>query len=569
MLMQLKPIILTLFLLLLINFPVQAFFSPTATPNNLFGIHMGDTTDLPAAAALVNSRGGTWGYVTVVIPETDLSIPKWQGFFDQCRRLKLIPIIRLATQVEGAGWKKPDPASSATWADFLHALNWVVANRYVVLFNEPNHAPEWGGDINPQEYAQLVRAFTTALRGKSADFFILPAGFDLAANNSVTTMDAARYFKQMAAADPEVFTLFDGWTSHSYPNPAFAAPPYQTGRTSLLGYRWELQYLAPLGLKPNLPVFITETGWDLQALSRRSNQPHLLLSSYYQSLFQTYQQDPRIVAVTPFILRYPALPYQVFSWLDPQTNQPLAHYLAVQSLPKILGEPAIYRHSRLLETNLPPELISQSGYQFFLNFQNTDQAIWDSTSTKLNLSGPAFQTLISSDTYSIEPNSDYRFTFSLTTPTEPGIYPLSFTLGYQDQPFGEAITKEIRVIPPPTLQVKLRLWFQRRSQANDLALVIYSQDRHLQTINHLSTSDGQFEVSGLQDLIPQQTYRFVLTKPYYLPRQVIVAVTSPVTNLNFPRLLPFDFYPDGQLTWIDLWHFFFHPLKSLSLLLNL
>src|SRR5690606_12585759 len=78
-------------------------------PNNKFGIHLAQPhdEDLDRADELVNSSGGEWGYITLVIQENDRDVNKWQGIMDKLRERKLIPIIRLATQPENSNWRRP------------------------------------------------------------------------------------------------------------------------------------------------------------------------------------------------------------------------------------------------------------------------------------------------------------------------------------------------------------------------------------------------------------------------------------------------------------------------------
>ena len=170
----------TFFMLLL---PQITFALDTNLPNNKFGIHLAvpDREDLIKAAELVNSTGGKWGYVTLVIQENDRDKKKWQGVFDQMRKLKLIPIIRLATQPQGGNWETPSVDDIGGWVDFLQSLNWVVKDRYIILFNEPNHATEWGGVIDPEGYAKVSFEFAKRLKEKAKDYFIMLAGFDASA----------------------------------------------------------------------------------------------------------------------------------------------------------------------------------------------------------------------------------------------------------------------------------------------------------------------------------------------------------------------------------------------------
>ena len=94
--------------------------------NNKFGIHLAtpDDGDLDRAEELVNSSGGRWGYVTLVIQENDRDLNKWQGVFDKLREQRMIPIIRIATKPDGSNWRRPDKSDAQSWVDFLNKLHW-------------------------------------------------------------------------------------------------------------------------------------------------------------------------------------------------------------------------------------------------------------------------------------------------------------------------------------------------------------------------------------------------------------------------------------------------------------
>src|SRR6266487_3508427 len=151
-------------------------------PNNKFGIHLAqpDTETLKKAAELVNTNGD-WGYVTLVIQENDRDRGKWQNIFNELSKLHLIPIIRIATQPDGASWKRPSIDEIDGWVNFLNSLRWVVKDRYVVLFNEPNHGSEWGGEVDPVSFADITLSFAKKLKEKNKDFFIMLGGMDASA----------------------------------------------------------------------------------------------------------------------------------------------------------------------------------------------------------------------------------------------------------------------------------------------------------------------------------------------------------------------------------------------------
>ena len=168
--------------------------------NNKFGIHLAQPhhDEIKKAAELVNSSGGDWGYITLVMQENDRNLQKWQEIFDLLRQYHLIPIIRLATQPEGEVWRRPSKEDAENWADFLNQLNWVIKNRYIILFNEPNHGQEWGGEANPENYTEVAFSFAKTLKEKNPDFFIMLAGLDLSAPSSVPNYeDAGVYLRKM------------------------------------------------------------------------------------------------------------------------------------------------------------------------------------------------------------------------------------------------------------------------------------------------------------------------------------------------------------------------------------
>src|SRR3989339_1130045 len=138
---------ITLILFIFFFFPLSNIFA--AIPNNKFGISLAQPNidQFSQVKELVNSNSGDWGYVTLIIEEKDRNKEKWQGIFNQLRKLHLIPIIRLATSAEGENWRRPEVKDAQGWVEFLDSLNWVVKNRYIILFNEPNHGSEWGVEV--------------------------------------------------------------------------------------------------------------------------------------------------------------------------------------------------------------------------------------------------------------------------------------------------------------------------------------------------------------------------------------------------------------------------------------
>lgn len=342
-------------ILLLINYlfifktTTYAILDPTSFPNNKFGIHIISPVpdELSRAATLVNSSGGVWGYVTFIIQANDRNENKWQEFFRELRRNHLIPIVRIASKPTGDFWQRPEEVEAKKWAQFLDSLNWPIKNRYIIIYNEPNHGKEWGDLTDPGSYAEALNSTIDALKNKSPDFFVLNGGFDQSTPDEAPQFfDEEKFLEEMQRSVPGIFEKLDGWASHSYPNPNFAGSPQDSGKKSIRGFSWELETLKKLGVKKDLPVFITETGWKhSEGLNPDPTLPDSgKVGENFKVAFEQVWNDQRVLAVTPFILNYPNPPFDHFAFLDPQ-------YRAVSNLTKKRGEP--FQHlSKVLKPDL-------------------------------------------------------------------------------------------------------------------------------------------------------------------------------------------------------------------------
>lgn len=334
---RLISILTAILIITLCSKNTYAIVDPLATANNKFGIHILFTTELVEAARLVNSNGGDWGYVTIPIQTGDKNLEKWQKFMDSAKQNHVIPIIRIATEnyyFNTKVWRRPDRADILDFANFLDSLDWPVKNRYVVIFNEVNRADEWGDDVNPAEYAEILQYAVSFFKSKSEDFFIISAGLDNAsANVSDNSLNQYNFMIQMNRAVPGIFSQIDGLGSHSYPNPGFLQPPWIITDKSISSFKFEKNLADELSGK-NLPVFITETGWSNIKLSE--NQ----IGQYFIYAFKSVWTDNSIVAVTPFLLQAGVEPFSQFSLLsrDGEYNEISR---ALQKISKIKGKPTI------------------------------------------------------------------------------------------------------------------------------------------------------------------------------------------------------------------------------------
>lgn len=297
-----------------------------AVTSERMGIHVLNTGELSKVSQLftVPAPSETWRYITIPFTLEDIRrLDEWQRFFKAAREQRIIPIVRIATKFEKGAWAIPTRYDVVQLAQALDTLEWPTDKRYVIMFNEVNHAKEWGGKIDPAGYARILRFASQWFKAQSPEYQVLPAAMDLAAPDGRETRSAFAYFDGMLATDSEVFADIDYWNSHSYPNPGFSAPPYAKGVNSLWGFGHELTYIKNKTGR-DLQVFITETGWANNAKTRR------WLEVYYTYALQHIWSDPRVVAVTPFVLKGDPGPFAEFGFLD-RNDQPTVQYKALQN----------------------------------------------------------------------------------------------------------------------------------------------------------------------------------------------------------------------------------------------
>lgn len=341
--MKYFTILLASIIYLLATSPVLAIYDPRTVANNKAGVHILSPDEISSATKIVNSNGGDWGHVTVPIQPNDRDKDKWQEFMHQAKEKHLIPIIRITTIPQGGTWATGDDLDLVDFANFLGELDWPIENRYIVLFNEVNRSTEWGDKVDPEKYTSIVKNAFRIFKERSPDFFLLGPSLDAALPNSSTSLSAQNYLSRMAAVDPLIWSYFDGWSSHSYPNPDFVASAKKTGLQSIVGYKSELAYLK---LAPK-PVFITETGWDQTKLKDS------VLALNWSTAWNTWQNDQNVVAVTPFVLQG-GEQFAQFS-LTNQAGEYGASGQSFFNLPKSVGEPKVIEASEKVASGSAPK----------------------------------------------------------------------------------------------------------------------------------------------------------------------------------------------------------------------
>lgn len=302
-------IILVIGFFLVQSMPVQA--------SEVLGIHIIYPSELDAALPLLRTDANKeqWEYVTILYSLDDVAKQtEWQTFFDKCRANKIIPIVRLVTKANGGSWQVPTTKNIIDLSKGLSALTWPRDERLIIVFNEPNHAKEWGNKVDPVDYADVLQFTADWFHTENKGYKILPAGLDLAAPNGRETMEAFTYWKKALEHNPQLFDSLDDWNSHSYPNPAFSSPPTAKTQNSLRGFQHELTFLKKYSER-EWGVYITETGWAENASTGR------WLSQYYAYASQHIWSDPHVKAVTPFLLNGAPGQFSAFSFLDKNGNK--------------------------------------------------------------------------------------------------------------------------------------------------------------------------------------------------------------------------------------------------------
>lgn len=549
--------------------PLQAITNPIAVSNNRFGIHLVSPTEDEAssAATLVNSSGGNWGYATVVMENDDLNHDKWQSFFNILRRDHLIPIIRLATHPDGDTWEAPQAGMENTWANFLDSLDWPTQNRYIVIYNEPNQGQEWGGKVDSKAYADILAKTITALKNKNSDFFVLNAGFDASAPEKQPDFeDEMKFLQEMNQADPGIFNELDGWTSHSYPNPGFVGSPSDTGRGTIETWKWELGVLQSLGVKKSLPIFITETGWKhAEGLYYDKSLPTTdQVGKYFQQAFTTTWNDPRIVAITPFILDYQGSPFDHFSFKQVTGQEAnlkvlgaaypdfYSDYQAIQDIAKTAGKPQQQDKAQVSQDGIYSSIVLGQDYVLPITFKNTGESIWGedgSLAIKALSQGQElnFYSVGLSSNSKIEPGDSVTFNVHLEA-TKPGTYNLVLQLyngnkAFDQEPISFNIAAKSPVIIINQASLDLKNFF-----AGNYTLSINSNLGQKEVPVYLD-NQGKSQPMELDFLLPDYEYDFTLSKPFYEPKTIHLKVIAGTNLLRFgplqPNFLSALFYPSA------------------------
>lgn len=515
--------------------------------NNKFGMHVSTPVsdeDLLSVSNLVNSNGGQWGYIMIVLQRDDYNRQRWQELFDKLRAQKLIPCIRIATTPDGPKWRRPTKADAYLAAHFLSSLNWPTKMQCVVLFNEPNQGHEWGGSCDARDYADRASFYIKAFKQISQNFFVMLAGFDQAAPESPPAYcDEAKFIQTMKQQQPDIFDRIDGWSSHSYPNPGFSASPTKRGRGSIAGYEWELQLIGK-----DLPVFITETGWV-----HGSYDENQLAENYRYAFERVWGPDDRVKAVMPFIMTYIGEPFEKFSWRTPAgTNNYFPMYDVVKSLVKVKGNPQQIQRATIL-AQLPKVLVRNSTYQLQLWIRNDGQAIWDRREGYeiRAITKPPFDMKFS-PIFNVIPSRSGVMTMLFNSGALKGPQVVSMGLYKDNVLVVKLFDYSFEIVDEPSIQASVKVFPGFDADGTAEFLLYDSNERLVFKATGVLVKDGLLTIDKVKGVTLGDKHRAVIILPSYLPRQTFMTFKKGVNGIAFKQLLPGDFNKDGKWSIEDV-----------------
>jgi hypothetical protein len=286
-----RLVVLLLVMLVLLSAPAARADSGQveSARNNPIGINLIRWIEphyLRAAAELVNSNGGDWGYATIVLVDEDRDDPaRFQRLLDECALLHLTPIIRIGTRFDlvGGTWSRPDWNDPFYWRDFFGELRWPTTPKYVVVGNEPNLGREWGGEVDPAGYARYLERWVE-LFAHDPSYRIFNGALDASNDTSLPgRMDEFEFIDAMRGAVPRIFERLHGWASNPY--------HFWWGKGTRFTYRAYETELEAIGR--DMPVIV------LEHHPFEIDEPRAI-AAYYQEAYAHWLADRRVIAITPF-----------------------------------------------------------------------------------------------------------------------------------------------------------------------------------------------------------------------------------------------------------------------------
>jgi len=124
-----------------------------------------------------------------------------------------------------------------------------------------------------------------------------------------------------------------------------------------------LNLLKKLGVKKDLPVFITETGWPHREGVKKQNTFYTTktTSDFLIEALDLWEKDSLVKAITPFIYNYCQEPFDHFSWLSANGNL-YPEYQKLIDLTKGQNDPEQIVSYEFQKINIPFLILENNHY---------------------------------------------------------------------------------------------------------------------------------------------------------------------------------------------------------------
>lgn len=117
-------------------------------------------------------------------------------------------------------------------------------------------------------------------------------------------------------------------------------------------------------------------------------------------------------------------------------------------------------------------------------------------------------------------------------------------------------------MPLPPLEFEVSLFPKFDLNIDDFELQFFDEYEQLVfKTKGVDIKNGKGLIDKVENIALGRTYRVVILKKNYLPRQVYVVFNEEENKVKFERMLPFDFTGDGAFRWNDVTNILTQPNK--------
>ena len=555
-----------------VSTPVGAQFE---LPSCKAGIHMISPSDddFKNAAALLNTNGGAYCWVTIVIREDEMNPENLQRLHNLARKYKFQIIHRLEKGFDSQGrWYMPD---GDTVQKFVTAIKTIIPSQkdvYIVLGNEPTHAVMCGG-CTPESYAQwamqAIDTIHTAF-AEDADVAMNPvvmlAGQDVHSPDAPPDYyDAEKFMSRMFTAEPNLLCEIDAWASHNYPRD-FMRNTF-AGRYSLRGYIWELALAQRLAQRlvsedcqehvRQLPVFITETGYKVGAGGIADD----LAFRQAQQMLRFYEEDPKVRSVTLFVYRSCGMPFEEFAITGCNGDKLNGVGQALLESPKVKGE-VRHVHKARTKVECPLEVVERLPIECTVSAENLGTDTWQNIGGEYSLSligyqssGPDGQVYSFTRFREVQPGETLSANLTYNPGEQQGAHTLQIGLSREGRVLLGLATVglDVNAAPEMTLKVNTILGSPVQSASKSAQVQIFDDQDRILFRKPVVIENGAGVVGTVENVGLSGCYRAVLLVDGNLPVQkACVDFEKGMNIIEMPRLLPVDRDNDGKLSLSDI-----------------